>query len=301
MIGCLLGRVRIRRNCLVDHRGLSRRPEYFQRRHLFTGFRWENRFRVLQHEHFINPVLYIEYEHINGADKILKEIEGHDVEADNGDPNAEARQDHEQELEFKLILSKNFKGWNIAQNTIAPRICPTQPWEFGYAIGASRPLALKASSKRCSFCAENFVAGVEMYGGLGDRYSFGLQRYFPIPGAGGRLEPALQLDLAPLSRLRPQRQQSSIPATLGSFARIFRLRRGTWPVCSEATNDRQQVEQDKLKRGGADNFKRNHENSPTSPSPHFLSAPLLCLRPIICGCLRADELRATKQEQLRLC
>jgi hypothetical protein len=35
-------------------------------------------------------------------------------------------------------------------------------------------LALKASSKRCSFCAENFVAGVEMYGGLGDRYSFGL-------------------------------------------------------------------------------------------------------------------------------
>jgi hypothetical protein len=142
---------------------------------LFTGFRWENRFRVLQREHFINPVLYVEYEQIDGADKILKEIEGHDVEADNGDPNAIARQDHDHELEFKLILSKNFKGWNFAQNTIAVKnLTGGNPWEFGYAIGASRPLALKASSKRCNFCAENFVAGVEMYGGLGDRYSFGL-------------------------------------------------------------------------------------------------------------------------------
>jgi hypothetical protein len=142
---------------------------------LFTGFRWENRFRVLQHEHFINPVLYVEYEQINGADKILKEIEGHDGEADNADPNAIASQEHNHELEFKLILSKNFKGWNFAQNTIAVKnLTGGSPWEFGYAIGASRPLALKASSKRCSFCAENFVAGVEMYGGLGDRYSFGL-------------------------------------------------------------------------------------------------------------------------------
>jgi len=142
---------------------------------LFTGFRWENRFRVLQHEHFINPILYVEYEQINGADKILKEIEGHDVEADNAEPNAIASQEHNHELEFKLILSKNFKGWNFAQNTIAVKnLTGGNPWEFGYAIGASRPLALKASSKRCSFCAENFVAGVEMYGGLGDRYSFGL-------------------------------------------------------------------------------------------------------------------------------
>src|SRR5271165_1328070 len=44
---------------------------------LFTGFRWENRFRPLKHEHFVNPVIYIEYENTSGADKILKEIEGH--------------------------------------------------------------------------------------------------------------------------------------------------------------------------------------------------------------------------------
>jgi hypothetical protein len=141
---------------------------------IFTGFRWENRFRLLKREHFINPVLYVEYEHISGADKILKEIEGHDVEGDNGDPNADARQEHEQELETKLILSKTFKGWNIAQNTIATKNLSNEPWEFGYAIGVSRPLALKASANACSFCPENFIAGVEMYGGLGDRYSFGL-------------------------------------------------------------------------------------------------------------------------------
>src|SRR4051794_35343552 len=88
---------------------------------IFTGFRFENRIRPLQREHFINPVLYIEYEQISGADKILKEIEGHDVEADFSDPNGVARREHSHELEAKLILSKNFKGWNIAQNTIATK------------------------------------------------------------------------------------------------------------------------------------------------------------------------------------
>ncbi|MGH9495018.1 MAG: hypothetical protein ACRD3B_08480 [Candidatus Sulfotelmatobacter sp.] len=141
---------------------------------IFTGYRWENRFRVLKHEHIINPVLYIEYEHISGADKVLKEIEGHDVEADNGDPNAEARQEHQNELETKLLLSSTFKGWNVAENTIATKNLSNEPWEFGYAIGVSRPLGMKASPQRCNFCRENFIAGAEMYGGLGDRYSFGL-------------------------------------------------------------------------------------------------------------------------------
>jgi hypothetical protein len=142
---------------------------------LFTGFRLENRLRPLQHEHFVNPVLYIEYEQINEADKIMKEVEGHDVEADHGVPNAMTRLEQDHEFEFKLLLSGNFKGWNIAQNTIATKnITGGDPWEFGYAIGASHPLAMKASPEPCRFCRENFTAGIEMYGGLGDRYSFGL-------------------------------------------------------------------------------------------------------------------------------
>ena len=140
-----------------------------------TGFRWENRFRPLKREYFINPVLYVEYEHINGADKILKELEGHDIENDFLTPNAEARDEVKNELELKLILGSNFKGWNVSENVLFVKNLTNEPWEFGYAVGASRPLALKASAKRCSFCPQNFVAGVEMYGGLGDRYNFGLQ------------------------------------------------------------------------------------------------------------------------------
>src|SRR6266550_7886690 len=71
----------------------------------YSGFKWENRFRPLKHEHWINPVLYVEYEDINGTDKTLKEVVGHDVESDYLTSNAEARQEHKREVELKLILS----------------------------------------------------------------------------------------------------------------------------------------------------------------------------------------------------
>lgn len=142
---------------------------------LFTGFRWENRFRLLANEHFLNPVAYIEYEQISGADKILKEVEGHDAGSDFADRNAVLRQELNHELEFKLILSRNAGGWNFAVNPILVKnLSPNNPWEFGYALGASRPLALSASPEPCNFCAENFSAGVEMYGGLGDTRRAGL-------------------------------------------------------------------------------------------------------------------------------
>jgi hypothetical protein len=151
---------------------------------VFTGTRFENRFRPFKHEHFINPVLYVEFENINGADKILKEVEGHDVESDYLTPNSEAKKEHVREMELKLILSRNYKGWNFTENTIATKNLSSEPWEFGYAMGASRPLALKASAHRCTFCRQNFIAGVEMYGGLGDRYSFGLKDTSHYLGTG---------------------------------------------------------------------------------------------------------------------
>jgi len=142
---------------------------------IFTGFRWENRFRLLQREHFINPVLYLEYEQKNQADKILKEVEGHDVESDYAPGNASLRKEHAHEIEIKLLLSKTVKGWNIAVNPLAGKnLLPSTPWEFGYAVGASRPLALKASAQKCNFCRENFIAGLELYGGLGAADSLGL-------------------------------------------------------------------------------------------------------------------------------
>src|SRR5262245_58700394 len=74
---------------------------------VFTGFRFENRFRLFLEERRINPVLYVEYEHINGADKTLKEIVGFDGKEDLKVPNSEGRREHENEIETKLILSSD--------------------------------------------------------------------------------------------------------------------------------------------------------------------------------------------------
>jgi hypothetical protein len=144
---------------------------------LFTGFRWENRFRPLLREHFINPVLYVEYEDTNHADRSLLEIVGHDSAADYAIPNQFARREIEREMELKLILSSNVKGWNFSENFIAEKaLNEAEPWEFGYAVGASRPLALTASRNNCTFCRENFSAGAELYGGLGTADGFGLKQ-----------------------------------------------------------------------------------------------------------------------------
>lgn len=157
---------------------------------LFTGFRVENRLRLLEHEHFVNPVLYVEYEQISGADKILKEVEGHDVESDFAASNSELRKEHDHELELKLLLSSTFKGWNVAVNPIFTKnLSPSEPWEFAYAMGASHPLALKAFPERCNLCRENFIAGVEMYGGLGDVRNPGL------PNTSHYLAPAIAWNL----------------------------------------------------------------------------------------------------------
>lgn len=143
---------------------------------IFTGYRWENRFRPLLHDHFINPVLYFEYENLSRADRGLLEVTGHDSVADLRLTNAQGRSETERSLEMKLILSSNAKGWNISENFIAEKdLNESEPWEFGYALGVSRPLALAASSRPCVFCRENFSAGAELYGGLGDLDGFGLR------------------------------------------------------------------------------------------------------------------------------
>jgi len=43
---------------------------------VFTGWRLENRYKPLSRVHWINPVLYLEYEDLNEASRIQKEIEG---------------------------------------------------------------------------------------------------------------------------------------------------------------------------------------------------------------------------------
>lgn len=134
---------------------------------LYTGNRWENRFRPLMKEHWINPVLYVEFENISGADKTIKEVVDFDNAGDHSVRNNVARREHNHEIETKLILSSDYKGWHISENFLGEKNLGHKPWEFGYAVAASRPFRLAAMSHSCNFCAENFLAGVEFYGGLG--------------------------------------------------------------------------------------------------------------------------------------
>ena len=138
---------------------------------IYTGFRLENRFRPLMREHLVNPVLYGEYENISGADKTLLEVVGHDGQSDLAEPNANARREHQHEGEFKLILSSNLKAWNVSENFIAEKNLGHAPWEFGYAVGAARPLRTLGSGKTCNLCLEKFTAGAEAFGGLGNTSS----------------------------------------------------------------------------------------------------------------------------------
>ncbi|HEX9501524.1 MAG TPA: hypothetical protein VGA10_07725, partial [Thermoanaerobaculia bacterium] len=127
----------------------------------------ENRFRLLMDEHWINPVFYIEFADVNGADKINKEIVGFDSWRDLVEPVEESRHEKKREIETKLILSNNTRGWNFAGNLIAERHLNAAPWEFGYALATSRPLVLAATASECRFCRENISLGLELYGGLG--------------------------------------------------------------------------------------------------------------------------------------
>ncbi len=166
---------------------------------VYSGLKWENRLRPLKREHWINPILYLEYEDLNGADKTLKEVVGHDLESDGLTPNAKARREHKHETEGKLILSSTVKGWNFSENFIAEKNLAHAPWEFGYALGASRPLSLKASATRCTFCRQNFVAGLEMYGGLGDTYSLSLREtsHYLAPALAWNMPSGWTLRLSP--------------------------------------------------------------------------------------------------------
>ena len=192
---------------------------------LFTGYRWENRFRPLFREHWINPVLYVEFEDVNGADRSMKEIVGHDSKFYLLEPVSESRLTVEREIETKLILSSNFRGWNVAGNFIAVKNIKPEPWEFGYALGVSRPLALAASPAECRLCRENFMAGLELYGGLGEWGDFGLRdtSHYLAPSLAWQLQNGTTIRVSPTFGLTslsiPLMVRFSVSREIGSFSR----------------------------------------------------------------------------------
>jgi hypothetical protein len=181
---------------------------------LYTGWRIENRLRPLMRDHAVNPVLYVEYENISGADKTILEFVGHDGQADLAPANGELRREHKHEAELKLILSSNIKDWNISENFIAEKNLGHAPWEFGYAVGVARPLRSAASGRECTFCAEKFIAGVEGYGGLGDTFALTLRdtSHYLAPAIGWQLPKNMRLSFSP-----------GFGLTGSSLARVYRV------------------------------------------------------------------------------
>jgi hypothetical protein len=151
----------------------------------FTGWRFENRFRPFRDERRINPVLYVEYENINEATRIQKEIVG--AGRVHFEPIAELRREPAHELEGKLILSSVVGPWNLSENFVFEKnLSASEGVEFGYSVGAARSLGALAGGRSCRFCAENFVVGVEAYGGLGSTVAFegAEQRHYVAPVIG---------------------------------------------------------------------------------------------------------------------
>lgn len=154
----------------------------------FTGWRWENRFRPLKGEHAVNPVFYVEYESINEASRIQKEVVG--AGSLPFEPIGDLRAEHAHELEAKLILSSAVAGWNVAENFVLEKnLSEDEGVEFGYSVGIARSLGGIASGTTCRFCRENFVAGVEAFGGLGTSLDRTLTdtRHFVAPVVAWRL------------------------------------------------------------------------------------------------------------------
>lgn len=166
---------------------------------LFTGSRWENRFRLTREEHWINPVLYLEFENTNAADKTLLEVVGHDSEADLIRPNSAARLEKDREIEGKLLLGSNWRGWDFSENFIVEKNVAHEPWEFGYAVGVSRPLGLRAKPYVCNLCLENFNVGLESYGGLGDTFDLSLREtaHYLAPVIAWTLASGVDLKISP--------------------------------------------------------------------------------------------------------
>ncbi|MDO8683338.1 MAG: heavy metal-binding domain-containing protein [Armatimonadota bacterium] len=105
----------------------------------FTGFRWENRYRLHKEKNRgLNPVLYMEYEDLDPETRFKMEVSGR--EDGKGEP-AELEGKRERILETRLILSRDKGPYNYAFNWINETDTRRRGFtEFGYAIGMRRTL-----------------------------------------------------------------------------------------------------------------------------------------------------------------
>lgn len=100
----------------------------------FTGFRWENRYRLFKNEVPLNPVLYMEYEHLDYQTRFKMETSGW-IHPPYPETEREGRPKDERILETRLVLSQDFGSTNVAFNWINETDLRTGRTDFGYATG----------------------------------------------------------------------------------------------------------------------------------------------------------------------
>ena len=144
----------------------------------FTGFRWENRYRLFKEEVPLNPMLYLEYEDLDPTTRYKMEVSGWvrpPYKEFGGEP------DRERILESRLVLSQDYGRLNLAFNWINESdLNASGLTAFGYAMGARYDFngghyEHSAGEEHAGHgghhgehSALKPTLGLELYGGLGD-------------------------------------------------------------------------------------------------------------------------------------
>ena len=143
---------------------------------IFTGFRLENRLRPLRSEHWVNPVIYVEYEDHSQADKSFMEITDHQVITDQQISNALLRNSVESAPSKASSSSQATSTASTSPKTSSrKKISPMSRGSLATPSEPAAPLASAASPHSCRLCRQYFAVGGELFGGLGTRYDFGLK------------------------------------------------------------------------------------------------------------------------------
>src|SRR3990167_736056 len=166
----------------------------------FTGYRWENRYLLLEEGPLpFNVMGYVEYEDLHPETRFKMETSGwidppYEEAAETEEP------DRERILESRLILSKDFGSTNVAFNPIFETDIKDATTAFGYSLGIihhSGHMNHAAGKEHCScqhdmkdcHCAHcsgtsdkcdckmggSIGMGFELFGGVGDSKKFDIR------------------------------------------------------------------------------------------------------------------------------
>lgn len=147
----------------------------------YTGFRWENRYRLFKEYVPLNPMVYAEFEDLDLATRYKMEVSGW-VDPPYIEDGEEP--DRERILESRLVISEDVGPVNLAFNWINETDLSGAGTAFGYSLGFMRMMhnggdthhgiSLTGSSEPEHSKTGMVGIGIEVYGALGDTKAFGI-------------------------------------------------------------------------------------------------------------------------------